>query len=129
MSTVNNWEVLLIDDDPDSLNLIHDMLVLNGIKVRSADNGANGLLMLKQFTPTLVIVDLSMPKPDGWDILYYIRAMPEFATLPVVAITAYASEKVIAQAHQAGFSALFPKPIKVNSLLEKLQGVVRTFVS
>ncbi len=81
MSTVNNWEVLLIDDDPDSLNLIHDMLVLNGIKVRSADNGANGLLMLKQFTPTLVIVDLSMPKPDGWDILYYIRAMPEFANL------------------------------------------------
>jgi two-component system CheB/CheR fusion protein len=124
MSQLNNWKVLLVDDEPDSLNMIHDMLMLTGVEVHSAVSGSVGLSLMDSFTPTLVIVDLSMPKPDGWDILHTIRASPETAELPVVAITAYSSDKVVAEARQAGFNALLSKPIKINSLITKLKEVV-----
>src|SRR5450432_637058 len=124
MSEINSWKVLLIDDEPDSLDLIHDMLALHGADVQCANNGTDGLAILHHYTPTLVIVDLSMPKPDGWDVLHHIRSRPDKATLPVLAITAYSSEKVIVQAQQAGFNALLPKPIRVSGLLAKLKEVV-----
>src|SRR5258707_7083575 len=123
-NTITHWKVLLVDDELDSLRLLHDMLALQNIEVRSADGGAAGLALLEQFTPTLVIVDLSMPKPDGWDVLAAVRSRPELAELPVVAITAYPSDKVIAQARKAGFSALIPKPIKLNTLLGMLQNAI-----
>ena len=124
MSIPSDWKVLLVDDEPDSLNMIHDMLMLKGVEVRSAVSGVVGLSLLEGFSPTLVILDLSMPKPDGWDMLNAIRARPETEALPVVAITAYSSDKVITQARQAGFNALLPKPIKLNCLISKLQEVV-----
>ncbi len=124
----SQWQVLLIDDEPDSLNLVHDMLALNGVQVHRAQNGTDGLALLDTFQPTLVIVDLSMPKPDGWEVLSTLRARPSTATLPVVAITAYASGNVIEQARQAGFSALVSKPIKLSKLLSTLQQVINESV-
>jgi two-component system, chemotaxis family, CheB/CheR fusion protein len=124
MADMTTWKVLLVDDEPDSLSLIHDMLMFKGIEVRSADNGADGLALLDGFNPTVVVVDLSMPKPDGWDILSAIRAAPHSANLPVLAITAYYSDKVIAQAKNAGFNALLSKPIKLDMLMSKLEEVV-----
>ncbi len=123
MSDLTCWNILIIDDEPDSLSLIYDMLALNGVTVHRADSGAEALAMLKAFTPTLVIADLSMPKPDGWDLLCAIRSDPATAYLPVVAITAYYSDKVEQQARKAGFNALIQKPIKIGSLLDKLQAV------
>ena len=120
----DTWKVLVVDDEADSLSLIHDMLAFKGIEVQCVDNGADGLLMLHHFDPTLVIVDLSMPKPDGWDLLFAIRTTARTASLPVVAITAYSSDKVIAQARLSGFTALISKPIKLNSLMDKLVEVV-----
>ncbi len=124
MSNITQWIVILVDDEPDSLNLVHDMLTLNGAQVHRASSGIQGLALLDTTKPTLIVVDLSMPKPDGWDLLGVIRAHPTLAQVPVVAITAYASDRVIEQARIAGFNALLPKPLKVGKLLSKLNEVV-----
>ena len=89
-----------------------------------AAGGTEALALLKKITPTLVITDLAMPRPDGWDVLPCIRAIPALAHVPVVAITAYYSDRVIRQASQVGFNALIPKPIKFNALINRLQEVV-----
>ena len=124
MTDLAPWNVILIDDEPDSLNLISDMLVLNGAQVHRAVSGMDGLALMREITPTLVIMDLSMPKPDGWEVLSQMRAMPGMANVPAVAITAYSSDNVIKRAGQAGFTALIPKPIKLNILLSKLHEIV-----
>jgi two-component system, chemotaxis family, CheB/CheR fusion protein len=123
MTDITRWKVILVDDEPDSLNLIHDILALNGAEVYRAAGGEQCLTLLSTVTPTLVVLDLAMPKPDGWDLLKVIRAAPTTAHLPVVAVTAYYSDAVTAHAYQAGFNAFFPKPIKVNGFLHKLKEV------
>ncbi len=126
MNTPSDWQILLIDDEPDSLNLLHEMLALNGVTVRHAPNGTEGLALLETFVPSLVLVDLSMPKPDGWDVLSAIRAKSATAAVPVVAISAYATDNVIERARQAGFSTLIAKPIKLGKLLSTLRDILAT---
>ncbi len=123
MSDMSNWKVILVDDEPDSLNLIHDILALNGAEVHRAAGGTQCLNLLATVTPTLVVLDLAMPKPDGWDLLKAIRSTPTTAQVPVVAVTAYYSDAVTQQAYQAGFNAFFPKPIKASGFLSKLKEV------
>ena len=124
MTDLSQWVVLLVDDEPDSLNLMHDMLIHYGAAVYRAGNSTEALAVLNTLTPTLIVLDLAMPKPDGWDVLVTIRANPLLKSVPIVAITAYYSEKVAEQASRAGFNAIIAKPVKMNSLLAQLQQVV-----
>jgi len=129
MRTIDEWTVILVDDEPDSLHLIHDILSLHGAEVYEAASGEEGLARLAVTTPTLIVLDLAMPHPDGWDLLAEIRAHPATAGVPVVAVTAYYSDQVAAEARLAGFDAFFPKPIKTSGFLEKLQDLVSASAS
>ncbi len=123
MTDVSLWKVILVDDEPDSLNLLHDILTFNGAQVYRAASGQQCLSLLETVVPTLMVLDLQMPKPDGWDLLKIIREAPATAAVPVVAVTAYYSNAVAEQARQAGFNAFFPKPIKVGVFLDRLKEV------
>ena len=123
MTDISSWKVILVDDEPDSLDLLHDILTLNGAEVYRAGGGEQCLALLSKVTPTVVILDLAMPRPDGWDLLKAIRATPKVAHVPVVAVTAYYSDAVTEQAYKAGFNAFFPKPIKANGFLTSLKEV------
>lgn len=121
MSELSGWRVLLVDDEPDSLQLIHDLLEHNGIEVHQAAGGEECLRLLKTLTPTLIVMDLAMPKPDGWDLLLQIRANPKTKDVPVIAITAYHSSTLAREVLAHGFTAYFPKPIKSTEFLNKLK--------
>ncbi len=123
MTDITRWKVILVDDEPDSLNLIHDILALNGAEVHRAASGEQCLRLLDNVSPTLIVLDLAMPKPDGWDLLKTVRETPATAAVPVVAVTAYYSDNVAEQAYEAGFNAFFPKPIKVSGFLKRLKEV------
>lgn len=114
------WPIVLVDDEPDSLNLLSDMLMLNGADVYRAPSGEACLDLLREVTPRVVVVDLNMPRPDGWDVLAGIRAMAHGADVPVVAVTAYYSDKVEDEAYRAGFDAFVRKPVKSGKFLELL---------
>jgi CheY-like chemotaxis protein len=124
MSEPTQWKIVLVDDEPDSLNLIAEMLVLHGAEVYQAPGGEECLDLLESITPTVVVCDLAMPRPDGWDVLAVIRARPDISQIPVVAITAYYSEKVADEADRAGFDAFCPKPIKSGEFLRLLKTLV-----
>jgi two-component system CheB/CheR fusion protein len=124
MSEISSWRVLLIDDEPDSLKLLHDILAHGGATVFEAANGQEFFDLLKTVDPTVIVVDLSMPKPDGWDLLAEVRAEPNWAFVPVIAVTAFYSEKVTRDAATAGFAALLPKPIRYKTFLSTIQDVL-----
>jgi CheY-like chemotaxis protein len=125
MSEMSNWTVLLVDDEPDSLDLISVMIEHEGAVVHCAASGDECLILLKELVPTLVVVDLAMPHPDGWDLLEYIRANPATANVPVVATTAFHTANVAQQAVDAGFDAYIPKPLKSQQLLDTLYRAVQ----
>ena len=124
MPEIKEWNVLLADDEPDSLSLLSDILSLHGAKVFKAHNGEQFRALFASISPTVVVVDLSMPKPDGWDLLAEIRAASNNPQIPVIAVSGYYSDKVIEEALRAGFNAFLPKPIRSSNLLSTLLSVV-----
>jgi CheY-like chemotaxis protein len=80
--------LLVVDDDPDVRALLEQELAASGYSVRSVDGGAAALAHLERETPAAVLLDLIMPPPDGFDVLYRIREDPRLRDLPVIVITA-----------------------------------------
>jgi CheY-like chemotaxis protein len=121
MTDISQWTVILVDDEPDTLNLIHEILTYQGAQVITAASGAECLACLVQVQPTLILMDLAMPDMDGWQLLKQVRAQPHLAGVPVVAMTAYYSDRVMDEAERVGFDDFLPKPIKANDLLTHLK--------
>jgi two-component system, cell cycle response regulator DivK len=119
------WHVLLIDDEPDNLEVIAETLHFHGIAVKTAHNGIEGLDMLKSFSPTLILLDLSMPKMDGWQMRQHIKSDPRTQHIPVIALTAHAMAGDKERALQAGFDGYLTKPISIPNFLIDLRASLR----
>jgi CheY-like chemotaxis protein len=116
--------ILLIDDEPDSLRLAHDILEMTGAEVHCAANGEEFSALWSTTHPDLVVVDLAMPKPDGWDVLARVRAGQQGVSPQVIAITSYYSESVLSRARRAGFDALVSKPLRYAELIGVVERVM-----
>jgi signal transduction histidine kinase/CheY-like chemotaxis protein len=116
-------KVLVIDDDIRSGFALTSMLEQHGMKVVYAENGREGLERLQQHANTdLVLLDLMMPELDGYETATAIRAMPAFAALPIIALTADAMNGGREKAIAAGASDHIIKPVDVDRLLSVLHG-------
>ena len=118
---VASWTVLVVDDEPDNLEVASRLLMLFGAKVYTAQDGEAGLEILKDIVPTLILSDLSMPKKDGWELLIVIREQKKFTGIPVIALTAHAMAGDKERALNAGFDDYITKPIKVESFFADIQ--------
>jgi CheY-like chemotaxis protein len=119
---VKKWVVLLIDDEADNLGVAEKFLTFAGARVQTASNGIEGLEALAHITPSVVLLDLSMPHMDGWTMLEHIRANPAWSSLIVIAVTAHAmsgdKERVLA----AGFDGYIDKPLRMATFLGDVRG-------
>ncbi|MET0257680.1 MAG: response regulator [Methylobacterium sp.] len=79
--------VLAIDDDPHARELVVRFLTKEGFAVRTAADGLSGLQMARMLHPDVILLDVTMPKMDGWTVLTELKADPELASIPVVMIT------------------------------------------
>lgn len=115
------WTVLLVEDDPDNLEVAQQVLTFYGADVHTATNGAEGLRLLSELTPTFILVDLSMPSMDGWEMLRRIRANPATADAPVIALTAHAMRGDKERALEAGFNGYITKPFMLNTFMAEIK--------
>ncbi len=104
------WIVLIVDDEPDNLTVPKEVLSFYGAQVYTAEDGAEGLKVLETVTPTFILLDLSMPKMDGWETIKRIRANPKTARVPVIALTAHAMSGDRERVQEAGFDGYIAKP-------------------
>ena len=114
------WSFLVVDDEPDNVEIVADTLTYHGLEVRTASNGVEGMAVLDSFTPSLILLDLSMPEMDGWAMRQKVKDNPATAAIPIVALSAHAMagdrERILA----AGFDGYLSKPVNLLSLLEDI---------
>jgi CheY-like chemotaxis protein len=124
MQMPNQWDVLVVDDEPDSLDLITTILKYHGIACFGANSAEAAIAYLADHVPTLILIDLLLPNTDGWGFFGQIGQMQHLADVPRVAMTAYHTPMVAAKAIHAGFDAFFPKPIDAMTFVQDIGGII-----
>ena len=117
-------QVLVIEDENDSMEVVQGLLEHHGIESVGASSGEEALEILRGLTPALIIVDLALPGLNGWDLLERFKSTPALRNVPRVAITAYHTAELAEQAIEAGFSAYFAKPLDATSFVRELEVIV-----
>lgn len=120
---MNHWQILVIEDESDSMEFVQGLLEHHGINSMGATTGEEALEMLERFRPKMIIIDLALPGLNGWDLLNAIKSNPALRKIPCVAITAYHTAELAEQAIEAGFSAYFAKPLDATSFVRELEGI------
>jgi signal transduction histidine kinase/CheY-like chemotaxis protein len=110
--------VLAIDDDPSVRDLMQRFLGKEGFNVITAEGGAEGLRLAKELLPDAIVLDVMMPRTDGWSVLSSLKADPELATIPVVMVTIVDDKNL---GYALGASDYLLKPIDYSYLTSLLQ--------
>jgi CheY-like chemotaxis protein len=120
-------QVLVVEDDPDSLDMLSFLLTEGGASVRTATSTAEALILLRWIQPHVLLSDLAMPDEDGYSLIRTIRKgeRPDGPRLPAVALTAYVRVQDRARAVEAGFDMFVEKPVNPDELLAVVSGLVQ----
>ncbi len=117
--------VLVVDDDMVSRHVLGQALTSAKLDHVAVGSGAEALAQIEKVHPSIVLLDLVMPPPDGYQILRILRARPETRDLPVVVLTALDAEDEIAKAFEAGADDFVKKPFKPVELVARVRGQLR----
>jgi two-component system alkaline phosphatase synthesis response regulator PhoP len=124
MSTVKQ-KILIVDDEPDILELIAYNLNKEGYLYITASNGLEAIQMAKKHHPDLILLDIMMPKLDGIETCRQLRAMPEFKNTYMVFLTARSEEYSEISGFNVGADDYIAKPIKPRALISRINAILR----
>lgn len=108
--------ILVADDDPDILDLVCMRVEEAGYEVIGVHNGTEALERATSDRPDLCILDVRMPNMDGYEVVRALRANPETASMPLMLLTAHASETDRATGLESGADAFMRKPFSADEL-------------
>lgn len=114
------FKILYIEDHPAQRDIMAQMLELSGYEVAVACDGIDGVERALSWHPDLILMDLRMPRMDGFDAIRELRKDPATADIPIIAISAWASAKHKERAIEAGANEHFTKPVDLSRLLETI---------
>ncbi len=106
--------ILIVEDNERNLKLARDLLQVKGYHTLEARTAAEGIALAQEHHPDLVLMDVQLPDTDGVAALGRLRAAPATATIPVVALTAFAMKEYRARFLAAGFDGYLAKPLDVR---------------
>jgi CheY-like chemotaxis protein len=112
--------VLIVDDVPDNLNLLHDALDEAGYTVLVATDGPSALARAQQARPAIVLLDAMMPGMDGFEVARRLKAQPDTAAIPIVFMTALTETEHVVAAFAAGGVDYVTKPIQPREVLARI---------
>lgn len=124
LDDVSTWSVLIIDDEPDNIDVVVVCLEFQNATAKSATGGAEAIDILQEFQPTFILLDLTMPGIDGWELHQRIRAEPKTSHIPIIALTAHAMEGDKERVLAAGFNGYISKPIEVLTFVDTVRAIL-----
>jgi signal transduction histidine kinase/ActR/RegA family two-component response regulator len=119
LPSLEGVEVLIVDDEQDTLNMLAVLLTEYRAKVQTASSAADALEVLQWYKPDVLVSDVAMPDEDGYSLIGKIRALAgeDGKRIPAVALTAYVRIEDRVRALSAGFNMFVPKPVEPNELI------------
>jgi len=125
MSNSNKQKILIVDDEPDILELIEYNLKKEGYQVFLARNGQEAVAEAKRSLPDLIVLDIMMPKMDGIEACRIMRTMPEFKNTFMIFLTARSEEYSEIAGFNVGADDYIAKPIKPRALVSRINAILR----
>ncbi|GAB2981232.1 response regulator transcription factor [Mucilaginibacter puniceus] len=125
MSSTVKQKILIVDDEPDILELIEYNLKKEGYQVFLARNGQEAVTEAKRSLPDLIVLDIMMPKMDGIEACRIMRTMPEFKNTFMVFLTARSEEYSEIAGFNVGADDYIAKPIKPRALVSRINAILR----
>lgn len=122
---MGNLKILVVEDNQDNMTLLVDILTSLDYDVVQAVDGVDGLEKAQATIPDLILMDLSLPRLDGWDATRKLKENSELAHIPVLALTAHSMVGDRERALEAGCDDYISKPIKFAVLVEKIDKFVK----
>jgi DNA-binding response OmpR family regulator len=119
-------KILIVEDRPPTSLVLKDLLSSQGYNIACAYTGEEGFKEAMEFRPDLIILDLSLPTMNGWEVAAKIRQTPEIQSVPIIAITAHAIEYARDMSLKAGCNEYLLKPINHRILLNTIKQLLES---
>jgi CheY-like chemotaxis protein len=113
--------VLMAEDSPVNRELLREILESRSCEVDEAHDGVEALEKIGRSRPDILLLDIGMPKLDGFGVIRKVREDPNLASLPVLAVTAYAMRGDREKGLEAGFDGYLSKPVDARSLFAEME--------
>ncbi len=117
-------KVLIVEDNEMNRDMLSRRLIRKGYSVVMATDGEQGVAMAASEAPDLILMDMSLPKLDGWEATRRLKADAELKKIPVIALTAHAMATDRDKALEAGCDDYDTKPVDLPRLLEKIETIL-----
>lgn len=122
---LSSSKILLVDDDPDILELLEYNLAKENYVLRKANDGKEALQIAKEFIPSLIILDVMMPVMDGIETARQLKLVPELKNTLILFLTARGEEYTEVAAFDAGAHDYIIKPIKPRALVSRINAILK----
>ena len=117
-------KILLVEDNEMNRDMLSRRLARRGHEVVVGEDGQKGVDMAESESPDIILMDMSLPVIDGWEATRRIKAAPETASIPVIALTAHAMASDREKALEAGCDDYDTKPVELDRLLGKIDALL-----
>jgi two-component system sensor histidine kinase/response regulator len=119
-TTINKYEILIVDDTPEQIEMAMLVLKSNNYKVRIATKGETALRLLEKQKPDLILLDIFMPEIDGFELCRIIKNNDAFKNIPVIFLTSSDDEQSIKRGFESGAQDYVTKPFNTTELLARV---------
>ena len=110
--------ILLVEDTKEVVMMIKDYLEISGYNVFTAQDGMDGLVQARHVKPDLILMDVQMPRMDGFETTLKLRSDPDFKDTPIIALTALAMPHDRERCLEAGMDEYISKPVNLKTLVK-----------
>lgn len=117
--------ILVIEDTEDNRQIMRDLLTSAGFEVLEAEDGLAGVTAARQHKPDVILMDIQLPEIDGYEAARRIKAIPELAKIPIIAVTSYALSGDEERTRQAGCDGYVAKPFSPRQLLAEVRSFLK----
>lgn len=118
-------KILLVDDEPDALEIYSMRLEVSGYQVIKADDGEKALEMARSEKPDLIILDLMLPKVEGYDVCRTLKFDDQYKGIPIVILSALNQAADKSKALNAGADDFFSKPVDFGAFLKRIGDLIK----
>jgi two-component system cell cycle response regulator DivK len=116
--------VLIVEDNELNLKLFCDLLEAFNFRTVVTRDGTNALELAREHKPKLIVMDIQLPRTSGLELTRWIKDDPEFESIPILAVTAFAMRADERRVRDAGCSAYMTKPIQIMPFINTVKGLI-----